>query len=404
MRPARGSVTRRAGLRMAYVPQVETINWSFPVTVRECVLMARVAGRRLPWASRAERAQVAEVLGRLDIGELADRHIRELSGGQQQRVFIARALLGEPELLLMDEPTSGVDVRLRHEIMHLLDDLNSRGLAIVLTTHDLNGIAAHLPRIVCLNRSVIGDGAPHEVLNADVLERTYGASMQVLEHGGMPVVVDSYRRAHAPHAPHAHACAARAARRTPRTARGAPPVIDELLRPFDFEFFRNGLLVATMAGALCGAIGVYVVLKGMSYIGHGLSHALFGGFAASSLLGVNFLLGAGAWGIASALMINGVTRRRVIGSDAAIGVITTASFALGLALFALFGTAGRSFDAALFGSILGVGTDDVDRDPRRQRPRRSRSSSCATARCCSRRSIPRWPTSPASTRRGWTRC
>jgi ABC-type Mn2+/Zn2+ transport system permease subunit len=136
-------------------------------------------------------------------------------------------------------------------------------------------------------------------------------------------------------------------------------VIDELLRPFDFEFFRNGLLVATMAGALCGAIGVYVVLKGMSYIGHGLSHALFGGFAASSLLGVNFLLGAGAWGIASALMINAVTRRRVIGSDAAIGVITTASFALGLALFALFGTTGRSFDAALFGSILGVGVDDV---------------------------------------------
>ena len=75
--------------------------------------------------------------------------------------------------------------------------------------------------------------------------------------------------------------------------------------------------------------------------------------------GINFLLGAGAWGLASALMINGVTRRRVIGSDAAIGVITTASFALGLALFALFGTRGRSFDAALFGSILGVGTDDV---------------------------------------------
>jgi ABC-type Mn2+/Zn2+ transport system permease subunit len=136
-------------------------------------------------------------------------------------------------------------------------------------------------------------------------------------------------------------------------------VIDELLRPFDFEFFRNGVLVATMAGALCGAIGVYVVLKGMSYIGHGLSHAIFGGFAASSLLGVNFLLGAGAWGVASALMINAVTRRRVIGSDAAIGVITTASFALGLALFALFGTTGRSFDAALFGSILGVGTEDV---------------------------------------------
>ena len=133
----------------------------------------------------------------------------------------------------------------------------------------------------------------------------------------------------------------------------------DLLRPFEFEFFRNGLMVAVLAGALCGLVGVYVVLKGMSYIGHGLSHAIFGGFAASTLLGVNFLFGAGVWGAASALMINGVTRRRVIGSDAAIGVVTTASFALGLALFAVFGRAGRSFDAALFGSILGVSTGDV---------------------------------------------
>ncbi|MEO6121801.1 MAG: metal ABC transporter permease [Acidimicrobiales bacterium] len=135
--------------------------------------------------------------------------------------------------------------------------------------------------------------------------------------------------------------------------------MDQLLRPFEFEFFRNGLIVATFAGALCGLVGVYVVLKGMSYIGHGLSHAIFGGFAASALLGVNFLLGAGVWGVASALMINGVTRRKVIGADAAIGVITTASFALGLALFAVFGRQGRSFDAALFGSILGVAGADV---------------------------------------------
>ena len=224
MRPAHGSVPRRAGLRMAYVPQVETINWSFPVTVSECVLMARVAGRRLPWASRAERAQVADVLERLDIGALAGRHIRELSGGQQQRVFIARALLGEPDLLLMDEPTSGVDVRLRHEILHLLDELNARGLAIVLSTHDLNGIAAHLPRVVCLNRRVIGDGVPHDVLSADVLERTYGASMEVLVHGGMPVVVDSFRR-HAPHAHHARAW--RRAARAPAPARAEPHATPE---------------------------------------------------------------------------------------------------------------------------------------------------------------------------------
>jgi ABC-type Mn2+/Zn2+ transport system ATPase subunit len=204
MTPIRGAVTRRKGLRMAYVPQVETINWSFPVTVSQCVLMARVTGRRLPWPSAAERAAVDEILGRLDIEHLRDRHIRELSGGQQQRVFIARAMLGEPDLLLMDEPTSGVDARLRHEILHLLDELHAQGLAILLSTHDLNGIAAHLPTMVCLNRSVIGAGRPVDVLTADILERTYGASMQVLEHGGMPVVVDHFEHRHATPDGHVH--------------------------------------------------------------------------------------------------------------------------------------------------------------------------------------------------------
>jgi zinc/manganese transport system ATP-binding protein len=100
--------------------------------------------------------------------------------------------LGRPDLLLMDEPTSGVDVRTRHDILHLLGDLNRDGLAIVLTTHDLNGIAAHLPHIVCLNVSVMGSGAPVDVLSQDVLERTYGARMDVLEHAGMPLVVDHH--------------------------------------------------------------------------------------------------------------------------------------------------------------------------------------------------------------------
>lgn len=193
VRPVAGTVRRRKNLAIGYVPQVETVNWNFPVTVHEAVLMARSSGRLLPWASRAERGEVAEVLGRLGIGDLAHRHIRELSGGQQQRVFIARALLRRPALLLLDEPTSGVDVGTRHEILHLLGDLNAGGLAIVLTTHDLNGIAAHLPRLVCLNTEVTADGAPDRVLTPDVLERTYGAPMEVLHHGGMPVVVDTYQ-------------------------------------------------------------------------------------------------------------------------------------------------------------------------------------------------------------------
>lgn len=134
---------------------------------------------------------------------------------------------------------------------------------------------------------------------------------------------------------------------------------DELLRPFEFEFFRNGLLVATVAGALCGLIGVYVVLRSMSYIGHGLSHAIFGGFAVSALAGVNLFVGAGVWGLASAMAVSSVTRRRPIGSDAAIGVITTASFAFGLAVLQFGGGADVDADAALFGNVLGVTLADV---------------------------------------------
>lgn len=185
-----GQVTRRADLRVSYVPQVETVDWSFPVTVAECVLMGRTGGRLLPWPSQQERSEVAQALDRLGLHGLGRRHIRELSGGQQQRVFLARALFGRPALLLLDEPTSGVDVKTRHEVIHLLEELNADGLAIVLTTHDLNGMAAHLPHLVCLNKVVLGSGHPAEVLTPEVLERTYGAKMEVLVHGGMPVVVD----------------------------------------------------------------------------------------------------------------------------------------------------------------------------------------------------------------------
>src|SRR5436189_4154563 len=105
-----------------------------------------------------------------------------------------------------------------------------------------------------------------------------------------------------------------------------------LLVPFEYEFFRNGFFAAMVVGALCGLVGVYVVLRRMSYIGHGLSHAIFGGAVASYVLQINFYLGAGAWGVVAALLINSVARRRKIGADAAIGIVTTASFAIGVAL------------------------------------------------------------------------
>ena len=132
-----------------------------------------------------------------------------------------------------------------------------------------------------------------------------------------------------------------------------------MFTPLEYEFFVRGLIVATLVGGLCGLIGVYVVLRQMSYIGHGLAHAIFGGAVTSYVLSINFFLGASLWGFVSAMLINIASRRRSISADAAIGIVTTSSFALGIALISKFRNFTRSFDAALFGNILGITQTDV---------------------------------------------
>lgn len=114
-----------------------------------------------------------------------------------------------------------------------------------------------------------------------------------------------------------------------------------------------------MTGAICGLIGVYIVLRNMSYIGHGLSHSVFGGAVVSYVMNWNFYLGAGLWGFLSALLINAVAKRKKIGADAVIGIVTTASFAVGVVLISRVRRFTRNFEAALFGNILGVTTEDL---------------------------------------------
>jgi hypothetical protein len=154
-------------------------------------LLGLTAGSRLvPWFSRAERRRAQRLLDRLGLGGLEGRHIGELSGGQQQRMFLARAMVADADLILLDEPTSGVDLKTRHDILHLLGELNADGLTILLTTHDLNWVAAHLPRVLCLHGELVADGHPMEVFTPDVLRRTYGADVRVIREGDLLFVAD----------------------------------------------------------------------------------------------------------------------------------------------------------------------------------------------------------------------
>lgn len=132
-----------------------------------------------------------------------------------------------------------------------------------------------------------------------------------------------------------------------------------LLEPLQYDFFIRGLLAASLVGATGGLIGVYVVLRGMSYVGHGLSHAAIGGAIVGFTLNMNFYAGACAMGLAAALIINKITQNNKIKLDAAIGIVTTAMFALGVAIVSKLRNFKQNFEAALFGNILGINDNDL---------------------------------------------
>ena len=203
LRPTEGQVRLRGAElggtaleKIGYVPQLETIDWNFPITVEEVILMGLF--RKNHWLRRTRREdqeKLERVMERLNLTGLGKRHIRELSGGQQQAVFLGRALLGEPELILLDEPAAGLDIRSRDYVVHFLHEINHQGVAIVITAHDLNWVAAHLPWVICLNRRVIAEGSPQDVLTSSVLRETYRGEIVVFRHDGMIMIGE---RPHSP--------------------------------------------------------------------------------------------------------------------------------------------------------------------------------------------------------------
>ena len=167
---------------ISYVPQRSQVDWAFPVTVADVVLMGRVARiGLLRQAGRKDHQLVQESLELVGLSSLAHRQIGELSGGQQQRVFIARALAQEAELLLMDEPFTGLDAPSHAAILEILEALRSHAMTVMVSMHDLRLAGERFEKILLLNRRVIAFGTPEQVLTGEHLQSAYGGQMTVLD-------------------------------------------------------------------------------------------------------------------------------------------------------------------------------------------------------------------------------
>jgi manganese/iron transport system ATP-binding protein len=167
---------------IAYVPQRSQVDWQFPVNVADVVMMGRIRKLGLfGWPKRKDWDYVHASLELVGMADLARRQIGELSGGQQQRAFIARALAQEAELMLMDEPLTGLDVKSQEEIFTILDELRQRQVTIMVATHDLNLAAERFDRLMLLNEQMLGFGQANEVFTTELLSQAYSGHMRLLE-------------------------------------------------------------------------------------------------------------------------------------------------------------------------------------------------------------------------------
>ena len=180
---------------VAYVPQSEDVDWNFPVRVKDVVMMGRYGHMgffRLP--SSKDKKSVQEALERVSMNDLKDRQIGELSGGQKKRVFLARALAQKGEIILLDEPFTGVDVKTEIEIIELLKDLKNDGKLVMVSTHNLGTVPDYCDEAMLINQRLIAEGPVNEVFTQENLSNAFGAMLRHLRMGGGDLHEDSDRR------------------------------------------------------------------------------------------------------------------------------------------------------------------------------------------------------------------
>jgi ABC-type Mn2+/Zn2+ transport system ATPase subunit len=184
-----GQSDQRSRREAAYVPQSEDVDWNFPVAVIDVVVMGlarQVGWLRLPNRRHFDVARAA--LERVGMADYAGQQIGELSGGQKRRVFIARALAQGANILLLDEPFSGVDALAQQNLFEILDELHADGVTLLLATHDLNLAATHFDELLILNQRMIAYGKPEDVFKPTILAKAFGGQLAVW-HGDQQIVM-----------------------------------------------------------------------------------------------------------------------------------------------------------------------------------------------------------------------
>ena len=180
---------------VAYVPQSEEIDWNFPILVKDVVMMGRYGHMNmLRIAKPNDHDKVNKALDRVSMGEFKHRQIGELSGGQKKRVFLARALAQESQVILLDEPFTGVDVKTEEQIMALLRELRGEGKVILVSTHNLGSVPEFCDRTVLINRTILDAGLTKDVFTQDNLQKTFGGVLRHFILAGDELHEDDDRR------------------------------------------------------------------------------------------------------------------------------------------------------------------------------------------------------------------